>query len=61
VSPAEIAGIYTAFGQANDAFTWLDRAYQERTSALIYLKIDRVYDDLRSDPRFDDLLHRMNL
>lgn len=61
VSPAEIAGIYTAFGQANDAFTWLDRAYQERTSALIYLKIDRVYDDLRSDPRFDNLLHRMNL
>ncbi len=61
VSPAEIAGIYAALGQADNTLAWLGKAYQDRTSALVYLNIDRVYDGIRNDPRFHTFLHRMNL
>ncbi len=39
--------------------TWLERAYEEREPLLLFAKIDRRFDPLRSDPRFDDLLRRI--
>lgn len=61
VSPAEIGAVYSALNQPDNAFQWLDKAYADRTSSLIYLRVDRVYDGLRSDPRFNALLKKMNL
>ena len=61
VSPGEIGAVYAALNQPDQAFQWLDNAYADRTSALIYLRVDRVYDSLRSDPRFAQLLRKMNL
>jgi tetratricopeptide (TPR) repeat protein len=61
VSPGEIGGVYAALGQPNEAFQWLNKAFADRTSALIYLRVDRVYDPIRKDPRFDQLLKKMNL
>ena len=55
-----IGVIYGALGEPDAAFEWLDRAYEERDYFLVWLKVDPMYDPLRQDPRFADLLQRMN-
>jgi tetratricopeptide (TPR) repeat protein len=60
VSSYVIAQIYTALGDTGRAFQWLEKAYQERDSQLAWLKAEPGFDRLRSDPRFQDLLRRMN-
>jgi hypothetical protein len=47
-------------GKKDKAFQWLERAFEEHDPTLVYLKIWPMFDGLRSDPRFQDLLHRMN-
>jgi tetratricopeptide (TPR) repeat protein len=60
-SPYMIAVIYSDLGERNKAFEFLEKAYQERSPDLAYfLKADLRIDSLRSDPRFIDLLRRMN-
>ena len=54
------AEIYAGLGQRDKALEWLARARDERTDLLIFLNVDPVWDSLRSDPRFQDLLRRMN-
>jgi hypothetical protein len=54
------AEIYAALGENDKAFEWLQKAYEEE-HCIIAIKVDPVYDPLRSDPRFADLLRRMNL
>jgi len=61
VSPILIADNYVRLGEKERAFVWLERAYQEHSSNLGYLKMDPLYDPLRSDPRFQDLLRRIGL
>jgi tetratricopeptide (TPR) repeat protein len=55
--------IYVALGEKDKAFEWLEKAYEERSIALggEDIRVDPIYDPLRSDPRFADLLRRMNL
>jgi tetratricopeptide (TPR) repeat protein len=61
VSPYMIATVYAGLGDKNKAFEYLEKAYQERSSDLPYfLKADLRVDSLRSDPRFQELLRRMN-
>jgi TolB-like protein/Tfp pilus assembly protein PilF/predicted Ser/Thr protein kinase len=61
VSPYMIATVYAGLGDKGKAFEYLEKAYQERSSDLPYfLKADLRIDSLRSDPRFQDLMHRMN-
>jgi TolB-like protein/Tfp pilus assembly protein PilF len=59
VSAAFRAVIYVGLGEKDKAFEWLERAYEER--AMPTIKVNPIYDPLRSDPRFQDLLRRMNL
>ena len=40
---------------------WLEKAYQERSDGLTYVNVEPAFDFLRSDPRFQNLLRRMNL
>jgi len=56
-----LAEVYAAQGGKDEAFHWLERAYEERSSALAYIKVEPRLDSLRSDARFRDLLHRMQL
>ena len=56
-----LARIYAALGQKDEAFSWLDQAYDERDRYLVWLKVDEALDSLRSDPRFDALLRRVQL
>ena len=61
LSPYMIATVYASLGHKDDAFEYLEKAYQERSSDLPYfLKADLRMDSLRSDPRFQDLMRRMN-
>jgi hypothetical protein len=48
-------------GEKEQTFKWLEEAYKERTEPLLYLRVDPRLDTLRSDPRFEDLLRRVNL
>jgi TolB-like protein/Tfp pilus assembly protein PilF len=61
VSPSEIAEIHAALGEKDQAFEWLEMAYQVRSSDLRFLKVSQTWDSLRSDPRFADLLRRVGL
>jgi TolB-like protein/DNA-binding winged helix-turn-helix (wHTH) protein/Tfp pilus assembly protein PilF len=60
VSPLDIAVVYTGLGDRNSAFQWLERAYQERTMRIQELP-DPIFDSLRSDPHFQDLMRRIGL
>ncbi|HEX5602929.1 MAG TPA: hypothetical protein VFX63_10280, partial [Pyrinomonadaceae bacterium] len=60
-SSAELARLCAMIGQKDEAFYWLNKAYESRADALIYIKVDPRYDNLRSDPRFSDLLKRVGL
>jgi len=59
-SPMTIAFIYTQLGETELAVASLEKAYQHRRPLLVYLKVDRRWDPLRDDPRFQDLVRRMN-
>jgi serine/threonine-protein kinase len=61
VSPYRIAAIHSALGDRDRAFKWLEHAYEGRDGWLIWLAVDPVFDNLRSDKRFTDLLNRVGL
>ena len=61
VSPVFIARLYANLGQRDQAFEWLDEAFRERSGRLAWLKVDPLFDSLRSDPRFPVLLQRLGL
>ena len=60
VNPVLIAHVYALSGEKDRALDWLEKAYQEGASLLVYLRVEPLYDPLRDDPRFQDLLRRMN-
>jgi adenylate cyclase len=55
------ARISIALGDRKEAFEWLDKAFRDRDWYLPLMKTDAEYDEIRDDPRFKDLLKRMNL
>ncbi|CAN5872139.1 hypothetical protein BH18ACI4_BH18ACI4_25880 [soil metagenome] len=60
IQPFYFASIYAALGEKDQAFMWLDKARRERTF-IIFLGIDPVFDQIRSDPRFNRLIESMQL
>jgi serine/threonine protein kinase len=61
VAPHFFAGIYIGLGENDRAIEYLEKSYEEHSHWLIYLHIDPSMDDLRNDPRFQDLLRRVGL
>lgn len=55
------AALYAIAGDRDRAFAMLERAYDRRELWLVYLKVDPAWDNLRADPRFEKLLHRVGL
>jgi TolB-like protein/DNA-binding winged helix-turn-helix (wHTH) protein/Tfp pilus assembly protein PilF len=55
-----VALIYAGLGEKDRAIEWLDKAYEVHDKGMCFLKVDPPLDPLRSDPRFQDLLRRMN-
>ena len=60
-SVVPMAFTYTSLGNKDRAFAWLDKAVEQRSWMIIYLKRDNVWEPLRSDPRFTSLLRRVGL
>jgi hypothetical protein len=58
---AVVEGTVVRAGEREQAFAWLEQAYQERSAALIWLKVEPQFDALRTEPRFVELLRRMGL
>ncbi len=61
VSSYSIAEVYVGIGDRDKAFEWFQKAYEERSRALVFLRVDPRLDPVRSDPRFQDLLRRIGL
>jgi pentatricopeptide repeat protein len=61
VPPAAFVNAYIGLGDYDQAFRWLERAYDERSNITQFLKTHPIYDPLRQDPRFKDLMRRVGL
>jgi adenylate cyclase len=61
VSPHEFSVIYIGLGDHDRAFEYLRRAVEQHTGTLAFIKVNPVYDKLRSDPRFAELLRQLNV
>jgi TolB-like protein/DNA-binding winged helix-turn-helix (wHTH) protein/Tfp pilus assembly protein PilF len=61
VSPFYVAIVYVGLAQNDKAVDWLEKAYRDRSNAVIFSKVDPQLDPLRSTPRFQSLLHRLAL
>jgi serine/threonine protein kinase/tetratricopeptide (TPR) repeat protein len=61
VAPFAIAQIHIGLCDKEQAFQWLEKAYQERSATMAWLGVDSILDSLRSDPRFTELLKKMGL
>ena len=61
VSPVAVAMIHARLGDKDEAFKYLEKAYEIRDHWMDYLKVLRMFDPLREDPRFAELLKKMNL
>lgn len=61
VSPQHIALVYNGLGERDEALGWLERAYAQRSTGMVFLKVEPKWNNLRSDPRFQDLLRRVGL
>jgi serine/threonine-protein kinase len=61
VRPELIAAVYVRLGDRDNAFAWLDKAYQARSPYLLALKVDRQWAPIRNDPRFARLVREVGL
>ena len=61
VYPVSFARIYAGLVDKEQTLAWLEKGYEERAAPLFYAKVDPIWDPVRSDPRFNDLLRRIGL
>lgn len=61
VSKFVLARSYAALGKNEKTLDTLEMAYEERDSLMIVMSIDRIFDEIRDEPRFQELLKKMNL
>ena len=60
LSPYLFATVHTSLRESEQACKWLERAYCERNPMLAFLRVDPLFDRLRSAATYNDLLDRMN-
>jgi serine/threonine protein kinase/tetratricopeptide (TPR) repeat protein len=61
VDPYNVAVIYAGLGDKDEAFRWLEKGYEQRSSGMPYLPSDVFWSEMRSDPRYANILRRMEL
>jgi TolB-like protein/DNA-binding winged helix-turn-helix (wHTH) protein/tetratricopeptide (TPR) repeat protein len=61
VTPYGMAVIFAGLDDKDQTMSWLQKAYEERSNWLVWLKLDPRFDNVRSDPRFQELLKRMKV
>ncbi|MEJ2007848.1 MAG: winged helix-turn-helix domain-containing protein [Acidobacteriota bacterium] len=60
VSPVGLAAAYAALGEKQRALDWLQKAHAQRDPFMVFTRVYWAFDSLRSDPRFQELVSRMN-
>ena len=60
VKPTDFTVIYTGLGEYDKALEYLEQAYETREGWLVLMQVEPLYDSLRKEPRFQDLIERMN-
>ncbi len=58
--PTQIAIIYAGLGDRDNAFAWLERSFEDRAWIMDELNVNPLFDAFRGDPRFGDLIRKMN-
>jgi Flp pilus assembly protein TadD len=61
VDPIAFAQAFAGIGDKDQALSWLEKAYTRHSNGLTSLKVDPVFDLLRGNPRFEELLRRVGL
>jgi serine/threonine protein kinase/Tfp pilus assembly protein PilF len=61
VAPFDVALVYVGLGAKSSTFDWLDKAFEDHSTWLMWIKVDPRFDGIRDDPRYHDLLRRMRL
>ena len=61
VPPIAIAMLHSVLGEIDESFKWIQRAYEERDGFLLQLKVNPLFEALRSDPRYTALLKKIGL
>jgi len=61
VAPFDIAVVYTALGERNQALDWLEKAYQDQSEMMLFLEMYPPVADLRGEPRFQDIVRRVGV
>jgi len=61
VPPAAFVNAYLGLDDKEQAFVWFEKAYEEKSNILQFLKVHPYFDPVRGDPRFADLVHRVGL
>ena len=61
VQPGLIALVYVGLDQRAEALAWLEKAYQQHSPMMIWLKVDPRFDRIRPEPGFQDLMRRVGL
>ena len=57
----QIAAVYAFRNEADEAFLWLDRAIERRDTSLMLLRGDPMMDNIRDDPRLDEVYKRLGI
>jgi serine/threonine protein kinase/Tfp pilus assembly protein PilF len=60
VSPVDLAMVCTSLDKKAEAIEWLEKAYVERAERFVYFKVNPVFNPLGEEPRFRDLINKMN-
>jgi serine/threonine-protein kinase len=47
--------------ERDEALAWLERGYEQRDGTLVFLKVGPIWNNLRADPRFADVMRRVGL
>lgn len=61
VAPFDFVVVYDALGDRNQALDWLEKAYQDQSEMMLFLKVYEPVADLRSEPRFQNLVRRLGI
>jgi hypothetical protein len=61
IDAALLVWVYTGMGNTEQAFAWLEKAYDQHSNILTRLKVDPAFDSLRDDPRFQSVLAQIHL
>ena len=61
IDPMTVADAYAGMKDREQTIAWLEKAYTQHSPELVTLKVDPRFDDVRGEPRFQDLLRRVGL